>query len=119
MELNKKNIILFILFISCFVIYFSYNKYKISKNSYNNKIYGLVDELRNIGRGNGYVQVKFKGCKKFDELCILYLGENQNDLRVGDSIYKAKNSYDYQVYRKDSFGNFQLYKTLRNKPKKK
>lgn len=116
MELNKKNIILFILFVFSIVIYFSYNKYIISKNSYKREIYGIVEELRNIGRGNGYVQVKFKGVKKFDELCILYLGENQNDLKVQDSIYKSKNSYEYQVYRKDSSGGFQFYKTLRNRP---
>lgn len=41
---------------------------------------------------------------------------DENDLKVGDSIYKVKNAGEYQIYRRDSPGNYNFYKRLKNQP---
>lgn len=117
MELNKRNLILFCLIILVIIILFFIIKSKRSRESYATEINGTVQLLRFVGRGEGYVEVKFEGESKFNPLCVIYIGsENQNDLKIGDSIHKSKNSGDYQIYRQDRTGNYSFYKTLKNKP---
>lgn len=117
MELNKRNFILFCLLILSVIIVFFIVKHTRSKEIYVGELNGKVKSLRYVGRGEGYLQVKFEGEKEFNSLCIIYVGsENKDDLKVNDSIYKAKNSEDYQIYRQDSSENYNFYKTLKNRP---
>jgi hypothetical protein len=113
MELNKRNFIFVCaLILSIFII-----KRNRSKEMYINKLNGKIESFRYVGRGEGYVEVKFEEEKKFNPLYIIYLGgENKEDLKIGDSISKAKNSEDYQIYRKDRSGNYNFYKTLKSEP---
>lgn len=92
-------------------------QHNISSKSYKSEITGIVGELRNVGRGNAYVQVKFENATNFNQLCVLYIGSNNpEDLKIGDSLYKPQNSYEYRIYRKNDFGNLQFFKILKNKP---
>ncbi|AZA56576.1 hypothetical protein [Chryseobacterium shandongense] len=117
MELSKRNILLFFTILFVIIIVFFIAKYNQTKKEYSSELNGKVESLRYIGRGDGYQQVKFEGEKEFNALCIIYVGsENKDDLKIGDSIYKEKNSEDYQIYRQDSSGNYSFYKTLKNKP---
>jgi len=117
MELSKRNILLFFTLLFIIIIVFFIAKHNQVKKMYSSKLNGKVKSLRHIGRGEGYLQVKFEGEKEFNSLCIIYVGsENKDDLKIGDSIYKAKNSEDYQIYRQDGSGNYNFYKTLKNKP---
>lgn len=117
MELNKRNFIIFCILILSIIITFLIIKYNRSEEMYITELNGKVESLRYVGRGEGYVEVKFEGDDKFNPLCVIYIGsENKEDLKVGDSIHKAKNSENYQVYRQDNLGNFIFYKTLKNKP---
>ncbi|KMQ61685.1 hypothetical protein ACM40_04935 [Chryseobacterium sp. BLS98] len=117
MELSKRNILLFFTLLLAIIIVFFIAKHNQTKKAYSSELIGKVGSLRYVGRGKGYLQVKFEGEKEFNSLCIIYVGsENKDDLKVSDSIYKAKNSEDYQIYRQDSSGNYNFFKTLKNKP---
>lgn len=117
MEFNKKNVILFILGIIIILCFFFIKQHSISSKSYKSEIAGIVGDLRSVGRGNAYVQVKFENATNFNQLCVLYLGSNnQEDLKIGDSLYKPENSYEYQIYRKNDFVSFHFFKILKNKP---
>ncbi|MCY0970756.1 hypothetical protein [Chryseobacterium wangxinyae] len=84
---------------------------------YVTELNGKVESFRYVGRGEGYVEVKFEREENLNPLCVIYIGsENKEDLKVGDSIYKAKNSEDYQIYRQDGSENYSFCKTLKNKP---
>ncbi|KFF01382.1 hypothetical protein IX39_12485 [Chryseobacterium formosense] len=57
------------------------------------KLNGKVDSFRHEGKGEGYIEVKFEGVDSFNHLCVIYVGgENKENLKVGYSIYKPKNS---------------------------
>ncbi|MCQ9634981.1 hypothetical protein MP477_08460 [Chryseobacterium sp. WG23] len=117
MELNKRNFIIFCILILSIIIAFLIIKYNRSEEMYITELNGRVESLRYVGRGEGYVEVKFEGDDKFNPLCVIYIGsENKEDLKVGDSIHKVKNSKNYQVYRQDTLGNFNFYKTLKSEP---
>jgi hypothetical protein len=117
MELNKRNYILFCLLILSVIIVFFIVKHTRSKEIYVGELNGKVESLRYVGRGEGYLEVKFEGEEKFNYLCVIYVGsKNKEDLKIGDSIYKAKNSEEYQVFRPDGFGKYIFYKKLKNKP---
>ncbi|MDR3025263.1 hypothetical protein [Chryseobacterium sp.] len=117
MELSKRNILLFFTLLLVIIIVFFVSKYNQTNKAYSSKLNGKVESLRHVGRGEAYLQVKFEGEREFNSLCIVYVGnENQDDLKINDSIYKAKNSLNYQVYRQDSSGNYIFYKTLKNEP---
>lgn len=117
MELNKRNFIIFCVLILSIIIVFFIIKHNRSKEVYSTELSGKIESFRYVGRGEGYVEVKFEEEENFNPLCVIYIGsENKEDLKVGDSIYKAKNSEEYQIYRLDSSGNYNFYKILRNKP---
>lgn len=117
MELSKRNILLFFTLLLVIIIIFFVSKYNQTNKAYSSEINGKVESLRHVGRGEAYLQVKFEGEREFNSLCIVYVGnENQDDLKVNDSIFKAKNSWDYKIYRQNSSGNYSFYKTLKNKP---
>jgi|GEM_PF-3151963 len=117
MELSKRNILLFLSLLFVIILAFFVGRHNHVKEAYANALYGKVQSLRPIGRGEGYLQVKFEGEKEFNSLCTLYVGsENKDDLQVGDSIYKAKNSKDYQIYRQNGKEKYIFYKTLKIKP---
>ncbi|KFF01383.1 hypothetical protein IX39_12490 [Chryseobacterium formosense] len=117
MELNKRNLIIFCVFILSVVIVFFIIKNNLSRKSYVTELSGKVESFRYVGKGEGYIEVKFEGEESFNHLCVIYIGgENKESLKIGDSIYKAKNSEEYEIYRKDSSGNYNFYKTLKNKP---
>lgn len=87
-----------------------------NKNADRNEIFGIVEDLRFVGRGEGYIQVKFKNSDGFDNLTILYLDSlNQKSIQVGDSIYKHINSSDYKIFRKHD-NKYKYYKTLKREP---
>lgn len=117
MKLNKRNFIFVCALILSIVIVFFIIKRNRSKEMYITTLNEKIESFRYVGRGDGYVEVKFEGEKKFNPLYIIYLGaENKEDLKIGDSISKAKNSEDYQIYRKDRSGNYNFYKTLKSEP---
>ncbi|UPQ76043.1 hypothetical protein [Chryseobacterium nepalense] len=117
MELSKRNILLFFILLFVIIIAFFIAKHNQAKKAYSSELNGKVESLRFIGRGEGYLQVKFAGEKEFNSLCIIYVGsENKDDLKIGDSIHKAKNSEDYHIYRQNSSGNYNFFKILKNKP---
>ncbi len=117
MELTKRNFIIFCVLILSIIIVFFIIKHNRSKEMYTNELNGKVESFRYVGKGEGYIEIKFEGESNFNPLCIIYVGsENKEDLKVGDSIYKAKNSDQYQIYRKDKFDNYVFYKTLKSIP---
>lgn len=117
MELNKRNFIIFCVLMLSIIIVFFIIKYNRSKEMYLTELDGKVESFRYVGRGEGYIEVKFEGEENFNHLCVLYIGsENKEDLKIGDSIYKAKNSEAYYIYRPDNSGNYNFYKILKNKP---
>lgn len=116
MELNKRNFIICVLILSIIIVFFIINHNR-TKEMYTIELHRKVESFRYVGRGEGYVEVKFEGEDNFNSLCIIYVGsENKDDIKVGDSIYKAENSIEYKIYRQDSSGNYSFYKTLKNKP---
>jgi len=117
MELNKRNFIIFCVVILSILIVFFIIKHNRAKEMYISELDGKVESFRYVGRGEGYIEIKFEGEDKFNPLCVIYIGsENKEDLKIGDSIYKAKNSNEYQIYRQDTFGKYVFYKTLKNIP---
>lgn len=104
---------MFCILMTSVVIIFFMTKHNRSKEEYTTEFNGKVESLRYIGRGEGYLQVKFEEEKEFNPLCVIYVGsDNKEALKIGDSIYKAKNSKDYQIYRRNDAGNYVFYKTL-------
>ena len=117
MKLNKRNLIILCVLILGTIIVFFIIKHQRLKETYITELSGKIASLRYVGRGEGYIEVKFTGEEKFNSLAVIYLGsENKEDLKIGDSIYKAKNAEEYQIYRRDSSGNYHFYKRLKNKP---
>ena len=100
---RKKKFLIFASIIILLLTLFLTKQFSISFKSYKSEIFGEVKDIRNVGRGDAYVQLKFKNAVKFNELSVLYVGaDNQKDIKIGDSIYKSQNSYEYKIYRKDS-----------------
>lgn len=117
MELNKRNFIIFCVMILSIAIVFFIIKNNRSKEMYTTELNGKVAAIRYVGRGEGYVEVKFEGEEKFNPLCVIYIGsENKNDLKAGDSIHKMKESIEYHIYRQDEPGKYVFYKTLKSIP---
>lgn len=115
MELNKRNIIflfLIVILAILFVVFWNKNK---DRKFYKSELSGIIEDIRSNRRFENSKVIKFRGANDFNYLFWFYAPHSE-DLKVGDSIYKSKNSYEYQVYRKDNFENYQFYKTLKNKP---
>ncbi|MGX9987251.1 hypothetical protein [Soonwooa purpurea] len=114
MELNKRNIFIILIGVALLLIYFFVKQNTLQKDSYQSEIKGIVEGKRHIGRGEAYIQLKFKGSDRFDDLSVLYVGtDNQNDVVIGDSIYKPHNSYNYQVFRLNKNDHYEFYKILK------
>ncbi|GAA5100769.1 hypothetical protein GCM10023210_39610 [Chryseobacterium ginsengisoli] len=115
MELNKRNIIIVIIIICTgvlFVFFWNLNKYN---KFYSSEITGTIEKIKSNRKFENSKVAKFVGESDFNYTFWIY-APDKDDLKVGDSIYKAKNSEDYQIYRQDSSGNYHFYKTLKNKP---
>lgn len=115
MELNKKNIVILIIIIGAgilFVLFWNLNK---QNKFYNSELTGIIEKIKSSRKFENSKVAKFVGDKDFNYTFWIYTPD-KNDLKVGDSIYKAKNSEDYQIYRQNSSGKYVFYKTLKNKP---
>lgn len=115
MELNKKNIITAIVIICIgilFVCFWNLNKHN---KFYSSELTGIIEEIKSNKKFENSKVTKLTGDNDFNYTFWIY-APNENDLKVGDSVYKAKNSEEYQIYRRDNFGNYIFYRTLKNKP---
>lgn len=115
MELNKKNIIILIIIVCIgisFVFFWNLKKYN---KFYSSELTGIIEDIKVNRKFENSKVAKFVGDHDFNYTFWIY-APDENDLKIGDSIYKAKNSENYQVYRQDALGNFNFYKTLKNKP---
>ncbi|MFP3597938.1 hypothetical protein [Chryseobacterium sp. SIMBA_029] len=115
MELNKRNIIFVIIIIFAGILFVCFwNLYKYNK-FYSSEVDGIIEEIKSNRKFENSKVVKFVGENDFNYTFWIYASD-KNDIKIGDSIYKAKNSEDYQIYRQDSSGNYIFFKTLKNKP---
>lgn len=115
MELSKRNIIIVIIIICIGVLFvFFWNLSKYNK-FYSSEVVGIIEEIKSNRKFENSKVVKFVGGNDFNYTFWIY-APDKNDIKIGDSIYKEKNSEDYQIYRQDSSGNYSFYKTLKNKP---
>lgn len=115
MELNKRNLIIVIIIIFTsilFVFFWNLNK---QNKFYSSELIGVIEKIKSNRKFENSKVAKFVGDNDFNYTFWIY-APNEDDLKIGDSIYKAKNSEDYQIYRKSSSGNYNFYKTLKNKP---
>ena len=111
MELNKRDIISIIIVICLiviFVFFLNLNKYN---KFYISELTGVVKELKFNRKFENSKVAKFVREDNFNYTFWIYTPE-KNDLKIGDSIYKAKNSEDYQIYRQISSGHYSFHKTL-------
>lgn len=115
MKLNKRNIILLAMIIGTgilFVFFWNLNKHH---KFYGSELSGIVEEIKSNGKFENSKVAKFVGDNDFNYSFWMY-APHENDLKIGDSIYKAKESEDYQIYRRNGSGNYVFYKALKNKP---
>ncbi|UQB67785.1 hypothetical protein [Epilithonimonas zeae] len=115
MELNKKNVMFLfsIVFLTIlFVVFWNKNK---DRAFYKSELSGITEEIKSNPRFENSKVIKFEGANDFNYLFWFYAPDFE-DLKVGDSIYKSKDSYEYQIYRKDAFAKYQFYKILKNQP---
>lgn len=115
MELNKRNIIIVIIIICIgvlFVFFWNLNKHN---KFYSSGLTGIIEEIKSNRKFESSKVCKFVGDSDFNYTFWIY-APDENDLKIGDSIYKAKNSEDYQIYRQNGLVNYVFYKTLKNKP---
>jgi hypothetical protein len=115
MRLNKRNIVMLIMMIGiCILFVFFWNINKQDK-FYNSELKGIIEEIKSNGKFESSKVAKFAGEKDFNYTFWMY-APDKGDLKIGDSIYKAKDSEDYYIYRQDHLGKYIFYKTLKNKP---
>lgn len=115
MELNKRSVIILIIIICTGVFFcFFWNLNKHNK-FYNSELTDIIEEIKPNRKFENSKVAKFVGDKDFNYTFWIYTPD-KNDLKIGDSIYKAKNSEEYQVYRPDGSGKYIFYKKLKNKP---
>lgn len=115
MGLNKRNIIILIIIIFTsifFVFFWNLNKHN---KFYNSELTGIIKEIKSNRKFENSKVAKFVGDHDFNYNFWIY-APYANDIKIGDSIYKAKNSEEYQVFRPDCFGKYFFYKKLKNKP---
>jgi hypothetical protein len=115
MELNKKNIIIVIIIIFAGILFvFLWNLNKHNK-FYNSELTGIIEDIKSNRKFENSKVAKFVGDSDFNYTFWMY-APDEDDLKIGDSIYKAKKSIEYQVYRQDKFRKYIFYKTLKNIP---
>jgi len=115
MELNKRNIIIVIIIICISILFvFFWNLSKHNK-FYGSEVAGIIEEIKSNRKFENSKVVKFVGDNDFNYTFWNY-APDKNDIKIGDSIYKAKNSENYQIYRQNGSRNYRFYKTLKNKP---
>ena len=95
-----------------FVFLWNLNK---QNKFYSSELTGIIEEIKSNGKFENSKVVKFLGENDFNYTFWMY-APDENDLKVGDSIYKVKNAGEYQIYRRDSPGNYNFYKRLKNQP---
>ena len=116
MKLTKKTFTLFSIFIVSIILYFNYRKYSLDKEVYHSEINGHIKSIRQVGRGDGYIQLNLKNENNFHPEAIIYLGSNnKNEIKEGDSISKRKNSYHFLLFKINN-QHFKYYKTFSSKP---
>lgn len=114
--MKKNNFIGLILFnsILCIIItWFITGKTITEKDVYQSNLSGAVKETRFVGRGNGYVQIKFKANDIFNRLCVIKINQ-EDDILENDSINKPMYSNKFDIYRIDKSGLYKKIKTLEN-----
>lgn len=115
MELSKRNIIIVIIIICTSVLFVFFWNLRKHNKFYGSEVAGIIEEIKSNRKFENSKVARFVGDNDFNYNFWIY-APNKNDIKIGDSIYKAKNSEDYQIYRKDNSGNYRFYKTLKNKP---
>ncbi|MBP1167233.1 hypothetical protein JOE44_004117 [Chryseobacterium sp. PvR013] len=114
MKLNKRgNISIFIVICLSVIFGFFWNLNKYNK-FYNSVLTGIVEEIKSNRKFENSKVAKFVGDENFNYTFWIYAPE-KDDLKISDSIYKAKNSEDYQIYRQNSSGRYNFYKILKDK----
>ena len=61
------------------ILYFNYRKYSLDKEVYHSEINGHIKSIRQVGRGDGYIQLKLKNENNFHPEAIIYLGSNNKN----------------------------------------
>ncbi|WP_123906565.1 hypothetical protein [Chryseobacterium sp. MYb7] len=113
MKLKRRNIIIIIICISVlFVIFWNVNKHN---KFYTSGLNGIIKDIKSNRKFENSKVAKFVGDSDFNYAFWIY-APDESDLKIGDSIYKAKDSENYQIYRIDSSGDYSFYKTLKNRP---
>ncbi|MDW9378613.1 hypothetical protein [Chryseobacterium sp. JV558] len=115
MKLKKRNIIIVIIIICISVLFVFF--WNVNKNNkfYTLRLNGIIKDIKSNRKFENSKVAKFVGDSDFNYSFWIY-APDESDLKIGDSIYKAKDSENYQIYRIDSSGDYKFYKTLKNVP---
>lgn len=104
--MNKKNsvILVFSIFFSVFILL------TISSNNkaLNQNFKGITEKVYVYG-GKGNIKIHLETGEEYH--LDLYSVKSNDNLSVGDSLFKAKGDYVLYHFKKDSLNNFFLYKT--------
>ncbi len=105
MQNNKLYRLIFLLLtVGIVFLIIKYDWYLRKKSFYNQEIESNVCDI-NIdlfGRGSSKIIL----CNEIDFI----FGRNEG-IEVNDSIYKEANTYFFQIFKKDSLGDYKLFKT--------
>ncbi|MGX9987252.1 hypothetical protein [Soonwooa purpurea] len=115
MALNKRNIILILLLAFLMLIFAYIWNQNNDSVFFRTELSGIIEEIKSNGRFENSKVAKYKNEKDFNYLFWFYT-PNSDDLKVGDSIFKSKNSYDYEIYRLDKNDHYEFYKILKRNP---
>ena len=96
-------LIVFILFLAIVIFLIRRSKNLALKDDFN----GLVQKVSIYG-GKGDVKVEFKNGES--HILSLYSVKKEDNIQIGDSLYKRKGEADLYHFKKDSTGAFQFYK---------
>ncbi|KFF01381.1 hypothetical protein IX39_12480 [Chryseobacterium formosense] len=115
MKLNKVHITIVIIIVSAGILFVFFWNLKKQNKFYNSELNGIIEQIKSNQKFENSKVCKFVGDDNFNYTFWIYAPE-KNDMKIGDSIYKRKNSDVYDVYRQDRSGNYNFYKNLKNKP---
>ena len=96
MKLNKRNISILLSIILCGVLFvFLWNENK-QREFYESELHGIIEEIEVSKKFENSKTIRCTGDKDFSYKFWIYT-KDENDLKIGDSISKAKNSNSYRI----------------------